>query len=182
MNQLIKMKTLYDNFNPDVLESFIKYYEEKDDFHPDTKILLNTRYFVVEYDSDYDNYAILTKEKFFEVEENAYLGYFDDKPTSKEIIDILKQATLCESCNDYRITNDEKFSYKNFCYCCSTTLLYKLNTDETICSICLENLVDFETYKTKCNHYFHTKCIKNAYNNKINRESCPLCRCDLSIN
>jgi len=43
------------------------------------------------------------------------------------------------------------------------------------CSICLEpiNIADLQTAITKCNHYFHIKCISNwIYENN----NCPVCR------
>ena len=41
------------------------------------------------------------------------------------------------------------------------------------CVICLENISDEEFVKTKCNHSFHSGCIKNWLRTN---GSCPLCR------
>ena len=46
------------------------------------------------------------------------------------------------------------------------------------CIICLENMTS-SIKKTKCNHRFHKKCIKNWTNEK---NTCPLCRTDDPIN
>ena len=41
------------------------------------------------------------------------------------------------------------------------------------CSICQQQGARF---KTKCNHYFHKKCLKNWCKSKIKECSCPNCR------
>ena len=42
-----------------------------------------------------------------------------------------------------------------------------------ICSICLNNICEKKIIQTKCNHFFHEKCLKKWL--KL-RNMCPLCR------
>ena len=42
----------------------------------------------------------------------------------------------------------------------------------SICSICLDILVDNKNKKLKCNHTFHKKCIYRWFDVKL---ICPLC-------
>lgn len=40
------------------------------------------------------------------------------------------------------------------------------------CAICLEEC----NYKTKCNHWFHKKCLYKWYNSHTNGHNCPYCK------
>jgi hypothetical protein len=45
-----------------------------------------------------------------------------------------------------------------------------------ICSICLETVQNTKCYKTKCNHIFHTECMKKYVEFTTNNINCPNCR------
>ncbi len=51
---------------------------------------------------------------------------------------------------------------------------YLCNND-LLCSICFVELHEFETFRLKCNHNYHKKCIDKwfKYNNK---SLCPTCK------
>lgn len=45
------------------------------------------------------------------------------------------------------------------------------------CSICLNPIMKRDCHVTKCNHTFHKKCLTRW---EIEKNNCPMCRCDLS--
>lgn len=50
---------------------------------------------------------------------------------------------------------------------------YKKIKNERICSICFDEEIKTSFTKTKCNHYFHSHCLRKWC--KISND-CPLCR------
>lgn len=52
---------------------------------------------------------------------------------------------------------------------------YKKIKNERICSICFDEEIKTSFTKTKCNHYYHSRCLKKWC--KISN-SCPICRFD----
>jgi hypothetical protein len=108
---------------------------------------------------------------------------FDMKICIENLENIIKENILIQD-----IYNELQIFYdKNFCKTCNNIL--DIETDECIkciekkiftihnfpsCSICLEN-INNDFFLSKCNHYFHYKCIIQVENN-----TCPLCRSDLS--
>ena len=80
----------------------------------------------------------------------------------KWINSIFNQET-CKECKLFaKLDKDKKL-----CVDCYRKLCFKVNTDKE-CSICLDN-IEHDVYRTKCNHYFHFKCIMGL-------DKCPLCR------
>lgn len=56
---------------------------------------------------------------------------------------------------------------------------YNENINQKTCSICLEEYKkNDKVFFTKCNHLFHSECIRSWLN--INNRTCPLCRQFLS--
>ena len=72
--------------------------------------------------------------------------------------------------NKYHLTNNE---YNN------NFKIEKLNIDID-CSICL-NKIQENVIKTKCNHYFHNKCLHNWLTLLCIKPTCPNCRISLDI-
>lgn len=63
---------------------------------------------------------------------------------------------------------------------CDWNKIFKKQTENFYCSICLEDCVPNETdYALHCNHAFHLNCIMLHFERKLN---CPNCRLSLNIN
>lgn len=52
---------------------------------------------------------------------------------------------------------------------------YKKIKNERICSICFDEEIKTSFTKTKCNHYFHSHCLRKWCKEK---KTCPICRFD----
>ena len=50
---------------------------------------------------------------------------------------------------------------------------HKVQLDDGICSLCLDEFATQETCTLSCNHGFHIKCITKWL---IRKQECPLCR------
>lgn len=65
----------------------------------------------------------------------------------------------------------------------SKTILESLSQEGAECCICLETYLEgqeicYTTRKNECNHYFHTDCAMQWFQN-ANHNDCPLCRIQL---
>jgi hypothetical protein len=175
--KMSKQKTLYDTLRPKVFNSLLNYFftEIENDLKIENEYRLSTKNFEITY-TLYNEDAECTIWGTAE-----HLGYKklysiytfhpnNDIRCDHYIICILKDITKCFSCENYKIINEhENFVYNGFCSGCSYNMVNNPDTDEIICAICLEDLVDFAVYKTSCNHYFHNKCMKTI-------KKCPSCR------
>ena len=77
------------------------------------------------------------------------------------ILNAFKQIRKCISCEQWQF----KLPSKGFCKKCIIEMLLKV-PDEN-CAICHEHLSSYMTFKTKCNHYFHYKCLDKVKTEKL---------------
>ena len=76
-------------------------------------------------------------------------------------------------------------TYDEYLDCRSNKLVNKFkntNTEENICSICLEENSDNDYIETKCKHIFHKKCMIKLVRYNISKnieDKCPNCRAHL---
>lgn len=85
------------------------------------------------------------------------------KGTSMEnfILNGFKNVCKCSSCEKWQF----KLDSKGYCKKCIIEMLLKV-PDEN-CPICHEELSWYRTFKTKCNHYFHYKCLRKVKTEKL---------------
>ena len=104
-------------------------------------------------------------ENIFKVPEiHNYLSFSDE--ILNNIENIYYDNIINEQSNNKIVLNDEQFNnIENICY----------NNIIDNCLICTENFnINDLIKKTKCNHIFHTKCIKQWLCKESNK--CPICR------
>ena len=53
----------------------------------------------------------------------------------------------------------------------------KTKEKDKLCSICLEYILDNDSHRTSCNHYFHKSCLDKWFRFG---NTCPYCRCELT--
>jgi hypothetical protein len=130
------------------------------------------------YFKNYNNTEINNNEL---IEEDNFL--LDNEYTYNDIPDLINityelpsifnylEDNIIIALNDEEFNNLDKIKYKE-------DSLYIENTNKE-CLICLDNFVENdEIIKIKCNHIFHTNCIKQWLCKESNK--CPICRIEVS--
>ena len=93
----------------------------------------------------------------------------------KKLLELYESITLCKSCNC--IVLKDNCCDKSVCSTCLLQIFYQQkNTDEKVCSICLDENACLLPYTLSCDHSFHFGCLAKMRDNK-----CPLCRKEFKI-
>lgn len=90
-----------------------------------------------------------------------------DHCTFKDLTEIKEISLTYDSEEDKQYIEEKLQSYKKKSHNYEKVL--RLVMDETICSICYEEIKNVNIYLSKCLHYFHHDCVCEL-------ETCPLCR------
>lgn len=124
----------------------------------------------------YKNLSITVDCDFFMIHTPSSIYRIDfeedseDDEKAHQIANWICTMELCKSCNTCTIDLLDG----GICVDCCKVLVFYKNIPNDKCSICLEPLANYTLTKTKCNHFFHTKCFSRLM--KQNQLSCPLCR------
>ena len=115
------------------------------------------------YDPGYDDYS--GSGYFVTIDNETMVEYL-----LGSLLFTLSISLSCRFCDTYlRKRKERKFNRS------LNQSLITENLQET-CSICLEHFLKKEKVITlDCGHVFHTKCIKNWFKDK-DQKNCPLCR------
>lgn len=159
----------FSNFNEDIVYSIkeiivpylvqFEYYSDYIHYNRVIRILI---------DSGYDYKDIYYSMAIYLINENIF-------PDFENNMDIIR-TILSDSMQDHDQEMNPLIRHQNIMkmHVIKKVLFSDLKTDETVCSICLDDFSqNSRLKKIECSHFFHTNCLDRWL---LEHNKCPMCR------